>query len=97
MIGLTKVKLCLCTQDKDVTEASSNILDLTGRLRDLETSLTQSHSQESKLLRDLEENKHRYREARNEVTHLKGRRVELQLRRYRTQCVFLTQDFESTI
>lgn len=75
IIGLT-VKLCLRTQDKDVTEASSHILDLTGRLRDLETSLTQRRSQESKLLRDFEENKHRYREARREVAHLKGRRVD---------------------
>lgn len=78
---------CLHTQDKDVTEASSHILDLTGRLRDLETSLMQSRSQESKLLRDLEENKQRYRESRHEAVHLKGRRVELELHRYRTQCV----------
>lgn len=59
-------------QDKDVTEASGHIADLAGRLRDLETSLTDSRSQENKLMRDLEENKRRYREARHEVTHLKG-------------------------
>ncbi|XP_040012742.1 coiled-coil domain-containing protein 62 isoform X2 [Xiphias gladius] len=58
-------------KEKDVTEASSHILDLTGRLRDLDTSLTESRSRETKVLRDLEENKRRYREARHEVTHLK--------------------------
>ncbi|XP_070845453.1 coiled-coil domain-containing protein 62 isoform X2 [Chaetodon trifascialis] len=58
-------------KDKDVTEASGHIFDLTGRLRDLETSLTESRSQESKLLRDSEENKRRYKEARHEITHLK--------------------------
>lgn len=80
-----------------MTEASSQVLDLTERIRDLETSLTQSHSQENRLLRDLEENKRRYREARHEVAHLKGRRVELQLRRYRTQCVLLRENFKSVI
>ncbi|XP_076614661.1 coiled-coil domain-containing protein 62 isoform X2 [Chaetodon auriga] len=58
-------------KDKDVTEASGHIFDLTGRLRDLETSLTESRSQESKLLRDSEENKRRYKEARHEIARLK--------------------------
>ncbi|KAK2818592.1 hypothetical protein Q5P01_024153 [Channa striata] len=58
-------------KDKDVTEASSQVLDLSGRLRDLETILTESRSQETKLLRDLEESKRRYREARHEITRLK--------------------------
>ncbi|XP_073334218.1 coiled-coil domain-containing protein 62 isoform X2 [Pagrus major] len=58
-------------KNKDVTEASGHIVELTGRLRDLETSLTESRSRESKLLRDLEENKRRYREAKHEITHLK--------------------------
>ncbi|KAM9841209.1 coiled-coil domain-containing protein 62 isoform 2-T2 [Aulostomus maculatus] len=58
-------------KDKDVAEASSQILHLTGRLRDLETSLTESRSQEGKVLRDLEENRRRYKEARHDVTHLK--------------------------
>ncbi|KAI3362428.1 hypothetical protein L3Q82_012732, partial [Scortum barcoo] len=58
-------------KDKDVTEASGHIVDLTGRLRDLETSLTESRSRESKLLRDAEENKRRYREAKHEVAHFK--------------------------
>ncbi|XP_040914598.1 coiled-coil domain-containing protein 62 isoform X2 [Toxotes jaculatrix] len=58
-------------KDKDVTEASSQILDLTGRLRVLETSLAESRSHETKILRELEENKRRYREARHNVTLLK--------------------------
>ncbi|KAM4635719.1 coiled-coil domain-containing protein 62 isoform 2-T2 [Polymixia lowei] len=59
-------------KDKDVTEATTNIVDLSARLRDLETSLKESRSRESRLLRDLEENKCRYREARHENTYLKG-------------------------
>ncbi|XP_030006082.1 coiled-coil domain-containing protein 62 isoform X2 [Sphaeramia orbicularis] len=58
-------------KDKDATEASGHVLDLTGRLRSMEVSLTESCSRESKLVRDLEEHKHRYREARHEITHLK--------------------------
>ncbi|XP_071755232.2 coiled-coil domain-containing protein 62 [Centroberyx gerrardi] len=58
-------------KDKDVTEANAHIVDLTGRQRDLETSLKESSSRESRLLRELEENKRRYREARHENTHLK--------------------------
>lgn len=58
-------------KDKDVTEASGQIVDLTARLRHLETSLTESHSRENKLLRDVEENKRRYRDAKQEVAHLK--------------------------
>ncbi|TDH02378.1 hypothetical protein EPR50_G00172120 [Perca flavescens] len=58
-------------KDKDVMEASGHLVNLTGRLQDLETSLTESRSRESKLLRDSEENKRRYREARHEITHLK--------------------------
>lgn len=59
-------------QDKDVTEASGHVDDLTARLRDLETTVTESSSRESELLRDSEENKRRCRESRREVTHLKG-------------------------
>ncbi|XP_034566068.1 coiled-coil domain-containing protein 62 isoform X2 [Notolabrus celidotus] len=58
-------------KDKDVSEASGQIVELTGRLRDLETSLTESRSRENKVLRDSEENKRRYRETRHENTHLK--------------------------
>ncbi|KAK5852240.1 hypothetical protein PBY51_023726 [Eleginops maclovinus] len=58
-------------KEKDVVEASGHLVDLTARLRDLETSLTESRSRESKLQRDSEENKRRYKEARHEITHLK--------------------------
>ncbi|XP_047425015.1 coiled-coil domain-containing protein 62 [Mugil cephalus] len=58
-------------KDKDVTEASRHILDLSGRLRDLEAALAESRSRENKLLRDVEESKRRYREARHDVTQLK--------------------------
>ncbi|XP_074546772.1 coiled-coil domain-containing protein 62 isoform X2 [Halichoeres trimaculatus] len=58
-------------KDKDVSEATSQIIELTGRLKDLETSLTESRSREKKLLKDSEENKHRHKEARQEITRLK--------------------------
>lgn len=59
-----------------MTEASTHIFDLTERLRDHEKSLTESRPRENKLLRDLEENKRRYRDTKHEVTHLKGTRVK---------------------
>ncbi|XP_008303449.1 coiled-coil domain-containing protein 62 isoform X1 [Stegastes partitus] len=71
-------------KDKDVTEASNHILDLSGRLRGLETALTESRSRENKLLRELEENKHRYREATHEVTQLKEE-LQLQVTQSSTQ------------
>ncbi|XP_068562540.1 coiled-coil domain-containing protein 62 isoform X2 [Cebidichthys violaceus] len=58
-------------KDKDVTEASGHVVDLTGRLRDLETTVAESRSRGSELLRDSEENIRRYRESRYEITHLK--------------------------
>lgn len=53
-----------------MTEASSHIVYLTGRLRDLETSLSECQSQEKKFQKDLEENKKRYREAKRENVQL---------------------------
>uniref|UniRef100_A0A3Q0RJ35 Coiled-coil domain containing 62 n=1 Tax=Amphilophus citrinellus TaxID=61819 RepID=A0A3Q0RJ35_AMPCI len=64
-------------KDQDVAKASSYILDLSGRLQDLETSLKESRSQESKLAKDLEENKLRYKEAGHKVTQLKGTLLKL--------------------
>ncbi|KAM6903078.1 coiled-coil domain-containing protein 62 [Xenentodon cancila] len=58
-------------KDKDVTETSRCLLEVSGRLRELETALKDGRSQESKLLRDAEENKRRYKEARHEATQLK--------------------------
>ncbi|CAG5867733.1 unnamed protein product [Menidia menidia] len=58
-------------KDKDVAEASGRILELAGRLRDLEAAQRESRSQEAKQLRDGEESKRRYREARQEAALLK--------------------------
>ncbi|XP_028273877.1 coiled-coil domain-containing protein 62 isoform X2 [Parambassis ranga] len=58
-------------KDKDVTEASQQVLDLSERLRDLEATLTESRSRENKLLRDSKENKRWYKEARQEATQLR--------------------------
>lgn len=55
-----------------MSEASSHALDLTARLRELEASLTESRSRESRLQRDSQENKLRQREAAREVAHLTG-------------------------
>lgn len=55
-----------------MTEASGHIVDLRGHLRELETSLAESRSRENKLLKDLEESKRRYREAKHGIAHLKG-------------------------
>lgn len=58
-------------KDKDVTEATNHIVDLSGRLREMEGSLKESHSREARVLREVEEHKRRYREARHENTRLK--------------------------
>lgn len=64
-------------QDKDVIEATNHILELSGRLCDLEKSLEELRTRESKTLREMEEHKHRFREGRHENTQLKGRRCDL--------------------
>lgn len=56
-----------------MTEASSHIVHLTGCVRDLETTLSECQSQEKKLLKEPEENKKRYREAKRENLQLNGR------------------------
>lgn len=56
-----------------MTKASSHIVYLKGRLRDLETSLSEHQSQEKKFLKDLEEIKKRYREAKRENFQLNGK------------------------
>ncbi|XP_038827157.1 coiled-coil domain-containing protein 62 [Salvelinus namaycush] len=58
-------------KDKDVTEATNHIVDLSGRLREMEGSLKESHTREARVLREVEEHKRRYREARHENTRLK--------------------------
>lgn len=60
-----------------MTEASGHIVDLRGRLRELQTSLAESHSRENKLLKDLEESKRRYKEAKHGCSQLKGMWVKV--------------------
>lgn len=55
-----------------MVEASGHIIDLTVRLRELETLLKESRSKENKLLKDLEEMKRRHREAKQVISQLKG-------------------------
>ncbi|KAM3600160.1 uncharacterized protein V6R79_018742 [Siganus canaliculatus] len=58
-------------KDKDVTEASAHVAHLTGRLQDLEAALAESRSRESKVLRESEENRRRYRDAKHDAARLK--------------------------
>lgn len=59
-------------KDKDVIEATNHILELSGRLCDLEKSIEELRSRESKTLREMEEHKHRFREGRHENTQIKA-------------------------
>uniref|UniRef100_A0A8C8DIW9 Uncharacterized protein n=1 Tax=Oryzias sinensis TaxID=183150 RepID=A0A8C8DIW9_9TELE len=71
-------------KEKDATEAAAQILSLSGRLRDVEALLAESRSQESRLLRDVDDHKRRSKEQqavqsstqREEIIRLKQ---ELQL------------------
>lgn len=56
-----------------MTKVSSHIVHLTGRLRDVETLLSERQSQEKRFIKYLEENKKRYREAKRENLQLHGR------------------------
>ncbi|TRY66030.1 hypothetical protein DNTS_001373 [Danionella cerebrum] len=62
-------------KDKDMTEATNHILELSGRLCDLEKSLEEMRTRESQALRESEENKHGFRESRYLISQL---RAELQ-------------------
>ncbi|XP_073730649.1 coiled-coil domain-containing protein 62 isoform X1 [Misgurnus anguillicaudatus] len=59
-------------KDKDVIEATNHILELSGRLCELEKSLGELRMRESKALREIEEQKHSFRESRHENTQLKA-------------------------
>lgn len=65
-------------QDKDVIEASGQIIDLTVHLRELEALLKESRSRENKLLKDLEEIKRRHREAKHGISQLNGAHLKLE-------------------
>lgn len=54
-------------------EATNHILELSGRLCELEKSLGELRMRESKALREIEEQKHSFRESRHENTQLKGK------------------------
>ncbi|KAB5543366.1 hypothetical protein PHYPO_G00078240 [Pangasianodon hypophthalmus] len=58
-------------KDKDLTEATDNILSLTDRLRESESSLKECQFRESKMLQETEEYKCRFREARHQNAELK--------------------------
>ncbi|KAK7895498.1 hypothetical protein WMY93_020823 [Mugilogobius chulae] len=58
-------------KEKDLSEASNQLLDLTRHLKDVETSLRESYSRESVLQTELQEQKHHCTEARCDVTQLK--------------------------
>ncbi|XP_067289109.1 coiled-coil domain-containing protein 62 isoform X2 [Pseudorasbora parva] len=59
-------------KDKDVIEATNHILELSGRLCDLEKSLEELRTREIKTLQETEEHKHLFREGRHENTQLKA-------------------------
>ncbi|KAL1266157.1 hypothetical protein QQF64_001832 [Cirrhinus molitorella] len=59
-------------KDKDVIEATNHILELSGRLCELEKSIEELRTRESKTLREMEEHKRRFRESRHENTQLKA-------------------------
>ncbi|RXN25343.1 coiled-coil domain-containing 62-like protein [Labeo rohita] len=59
-------------KDKDVIEATNHILELSGRLCELEKSIEELRTRESKTLREMEEHKHRFRESRHENAQLKA-------------------------
>lgn len=61
-----------------MSAASGHVLDLSGRLRDTEAALGDSRSRENKLQRDVEENRRRYKEAKHEISHLKGSSASLE-------------------
>ncbi|XP_030623921.1 coiled-coil domain-containing protein 62 [Chanos chanos] len=58
-------------KDKDVTEATNHILELSSRLQEVESLLQESRTRESKLLREMGGHKRCFREARHENTQLK--------------------------
>ncbi|XP_026130065.1 coiled-coil domain-containing protein 62-like isoform X2 [Carassius auratus] len=59
-------------KDKDMIEATNHILELSGRLCELEKSLEQLRTRESKALQEMEEHKHRFRESRHKNAQLKA-------------------------
>ncbi|XP_057177355.1 coiled-coil domain-containing protein 62 isoform X1 [Triplophysa rosa] len=59
-------------KDKDMIEATSHILELSGRLCELEKSLDDLRTRENEAQRETVEHKNRFRESRHENTQLKA-------------------------
>ncbi|XP_010875691.1 coiled-coil domain-containing protein 62 isoform X2 [Esox lucius] len=66
-----ELRAMLRLKDTDVTEATNHILDLSGRVREMEGSLKESHLRETKALREADELKRRYRDVRHDNSRLK--------------------------
>ncbi|XP_028829944.1 coiled-coil domain-containing protein 62 isoform X1 [Denticeps clupeoides] len=58
-------------KDNDVIEATNHILDLSGRIGELESSILESQTQQNKLLKELKEYKHDSKQTRREIAGLK--------------------------
>uniref|UniRef100_A0A673KPD6 Coiled-coil domain-containing protein 62-like n=1 Tax=Sinocyclocheilus rhinocerous TaxID=307959 RepID=A0A673KPD6_9TELE len=69
-------------KDKDMIEATNHILELSGRLCELEKSLEELRTRESKTLREMEEHKHRFRE-----TELQEKTIENNSQREELICL----------
>ncbi|KAM3600159.1 uncharacterized protein V6R79_018742 [Siganus canaliculatus] len=82
-------------KDKDVTEASAHVAHLTGRLQDLEAALAESRSRESKVLRESEENRRRYRDAKHDAARLKG--TERAHVRIRVRCKNTNNNIQNSV
>lgn len=59
-------------KDKDVIEATNHILELSGRVCELEKTLDDLRARDGKTQRDAEEHKQRFRESRYQNTQLKA-------------------------
>ncbi|XP_073769871.1 coiled-coil domain-containing protein 62 isoform X2 [Danio rerio] len=59
-------------KDKDVIEATNHILELSGRVCELEKTLEELRTRDGKTQRDAEEHKQRFRESRYQNTQLKA-------------------------
>ncbi|KAA0704241.1 Coiled-coil domain-containing protein 62 [Triplophysa tibetana] len=81
-------------KDKDMIEATSHILELSGRLCELEKSLDDLRTRESKAQRETDEHKNCFRESRHENTQLKAelREKTMENNRQTEEIIRLKQD-----
>ncbi|XP_066545003.1 coiled-coil domain-containing protein 62 isoform X2 [Amia ocellicauda] len=59
-------------KDKDMTEATNHIIDLSGRFRKLEAAVKECRVREARAMREAQEYRKRLREARHEADRLTG-------------------------